>query len=198
MSSNLDSDQAYVDRLIRLQEAKWKKVLDVQRPYRWNLRRLKPGKTLEIGAGIGRNLKNLSSDSVGIEQSRSSVAYLTQLGLKAHHDQDFPSSVDAQAAAFDSILFSHVAEHMTQAQFRACLAQYLPYLKPSGKLIVICPQERGYASDATHVEFFDHEKIRSVAESIGFRSTHEFSFPFPRWMGPIFIYNEFVSVFVRG
>ena len=34
---------------------------------------------------------------------------------------------------------------------------YLPGLRAGGKVLFICPQERGYASDATHVRFTDDE-----------------------------------------
>ena len=46
----------YAERLETLETARWKRVLDVQAPYRWNLRRLGLGFTLDIGCGIGRNL----------------------------------------------------------------------------------------------------------------------------------------------
>src|SRR4051794_16936807 len=46
----------YADRLNALQGKKWKKWLNVQAPYRANLRRYKLGRTLDIGCGNGRNL----------------------------------------------------------------------------------------------------------------------------------------------
>ena len=47
---------AYRDRLVNLSGAWWKRLVPVQAPYRFNVRRLCPGLTLEIGCGIGRNL----------------------------------------------------------------------------------------------------------------------------------------------
>jgi len=35
----------YTDELLAKQMAWWKRILDVQAPYRWNLRRLNPGFT---------------------------------------------------------------------------------------------------------------------------------------------------------
>ena len=51
----------------------WKKLLDVQAPYRWNLQRLKLGLTLEIGCGIGRNLMHLKGQGIGIDHNFQSV-----------------------------------------------------------------------------------------------------------------------------
>ena len=39
----------YAQRLVRLQMAPWKRWLNVQAPFRWNLTRLRPGFTLVVG-----------------------------------------------------------------------------------------------------------------------------------------------------
>lgn len=57
---------------------------------------------------------------------------------------------------------------------------------------MITPQERGYRSDDTHVEFLDFDALRQIAESLGLRVERSYSFPFPRWAGRLFKYNEFV------
>jgi len=51
------TDRDYTERLGKLTGAGWKQRLDVQRPYRWNLRRLtEDRRVLDVGCGIGRNL----------------------------------------------------------------------------------------------------------------------------------------------
>src|SRR5674476_1246283 len=52
----------YARRLQTLSGARWKRVLDVQMPYRANLRRLHLGRTLDVGCGTGRNLAALDRD----------------------------------------------------------------------------------------------------------------------------------------
>src|SRR4051794_27828148 len=74
-------DAAYAYRLARLETVWWKRWLDVQRPYRWNLRRLEPGFTLDIGCGLGRNLSHLGGDGVGIDHNEESVATARARGL---------------------------------------------------------------------------------------------------------------------
>jgi hypothetical protein len=58
--------------------------------------------------------------------------------------------------------------------------------------MLICPQEKGYASDATHTRWVDLTEMRRHAEASNLVVTHEYSFPFPRWAGKSFVYNEFV------
>ena len=41
--------------------------------YRWNLRRLDLGFTLEIGCGIGRNLEHLDGNGIGIDHNEEAV-----------------------------------------------------------------------------------------------------------------------------
>ena len=78
-------DREYTERLIRLQRAPWKRWLDVQAPYRWNLRRLAPGFTLEVGCGIGRNLEHLRGEGVGLDHNPYSVAAARQAGPARLH-----------------------------------------------------------------------------------------------------------------
>lgn len=188
-------DREYLDWLSRAERKSWRRFIDVQLPYRWNLRRLRPGRVLDVGAGIGRNLEHLEAESVGIEMNRAALEVLRKKGLRAHHPDEFLHSPDNEAGAFDTILFSHVAEHMSLQDFTSCVRGYFGSLRGGGRLIVICPQEKGFASDDTHVEFMDHDKIAQAVEPLGFVEERRFSFPFPRWFGRHFRYNEFVTVF---
>jgi SAM-dependent methyltransferase len=191
-------DDAYTRRLVRLQTVWWKRVLDVQAPYRWNLRSLRPGLTLEIGCGIGRNLLHLRGQGVGIDTNPHSVRVARTLGLDAFTPDEFEASAFNRPGHFDSILLSHVAEHMMRAEAVALLRGHLRWLKPRGRLIIICPQERGYRSDATHVEFMDFTALAWIAAQLGFVAERAYSFPFPRPFGRWFLYNEFVFVGCRA
>jgi SAM-dependent methyltransferase len=168
-------------------------VLPVQAPYRWNLRRLDLGTTLDIGCGIGRNLESLD-DAVGVDYDGASVAYARGRGLEAYLPQEFAKSAHNRADQIDTLLLSHVAEHMTADEVCELVRPYVAVLKRSGKLVMICPQERGYASDDTHRQFVDFELMQELAARLGFEVVRAYSFPFPRKMGRIFVYNEFVSV----
>ena len=186
----------YAERLARLEGARWKKVLDVQRPYRWNLRRLGLGRTLDVGCGLGRNLVALG-DGVGVDHNADSIAMARERGLRAWTTEEWPTCVDAVESSFDAMLVAHVLEHLDEATADAVLESYLPFLKPGAKLVLICPQEKGYTTDHTHVRFVDEQGLRSTARRLGFSPVREYSFPFPRVTGKVFPYNEFVLMAKR-
>ena len=185
---------AYARRLNDLQGARWKQLLRVQAPYRWNLRRLRLGFTLEVGCGTGRALANLDGNGVGVDHNVDSVGTCRSRGLTAFTPEDFRSSEYSGTRAFDSMLLAHVIEHMTEREARELVAAYVGDVKAGGLLVLITPQEVGYRSDASHVHFSDFEVNAAVCASVGARITRQYSFPFPRPVGRIFIYNEFVTV----
>jgi len=192
--TNDTRDKIYAKRLLKLQTTRWKELLDVQAPYRWNLQRLNMGLTFEIGCGIGRNLINLNRRGVGIDHNLEAIDICRSRGLTAFVPDDFRASVFDVPESFDSILLSHVAEHMTYEENITLIEKYLYLLRLGGKLVVITPQEVGYRSDKTHVEFMNFSKLRNINESLNIQTVKQYSFPFPRLFGYLFIYNEFISV----
>lgn len=187
-------EAAYTERLLALETRWWKRVVPVQAPYRWNLRRLRPGYTLDIGCGLGRNLEHLGGSGVGIDHNPTSVAVVRARGFVAYTPEAFEASTDATEGAFDSILLAHVAEHMTSDEVVDLVGSYVRYLREDGKVIFMCPQERGFRSDATHVEFMDIDALADIASRLGLTVIAAASFPFPRAAGRWFAYNEFVVV----
>ena len=182
----------YADRLRNISGARWKQVLDVQRPYRWNLRRQGMGRTLDVGCGIGRNLLNLGPDSVGVDHNADSVAECRVRGLTAYTVEEWQSAPDvAVPESFDGLLLAHVIEHVPPASWIGMVSSYLPYLRPGGTVMFICPQEKGYTTDGTHVHFTDGAALTDLAESVGLVVERSYSFPFPRIAGRFFTYNEF-------
>lgn len=169
----------------------WKRVLDVQAPYRRNLRRVGLGRTLEIGCGIGRNLLHLPTGSVGVDHNPSSVASCLARGLTAYTSEDFAVSPDARSAGYDGLLIAHVLEHIDTATADQLLQTYLPYVRPGGLVHLITPQQRGFRSDPTHVRYVDDVELASFAGRHGLEVRRSWSFPFPRVLGRVFTYNEF-------
>lgn len=182
----------YAERLRKLQHAWWKRLLPVQLPYMLHLRRLDLGAVLEVGCGVGRNLKNLGGRAVGVDHNPEMVAIARGLGYDAFLPADFHTSEHAVQGRFDSLLISHVVEHMTPDEAREMVGEYLPYLKARGRVVFEAPEEAGFRSDATHVTFFDLEGLRRLATDLGLVAERSYSYPFPRPVGKAFKYNEFV------
>lgn len=188
------ADDAYAQRLTSLQQAKWKQVLDVQRPYRANLQKVCEGEVLEIGCGIGRNLRNLQGRITGVDPDTASIAVAKAAGLNAMTIDEFEEMQRTTPRTYGTLLFSHVLEHVTDEENDALFAQYLPYLAPRGRIVIECPQEVGYRSDATHIAWMDFPAIARRLERNGITVEREYSYPFPRVVGKVFIYNQFVTL----
>lgn len=190
------SSDEYAARLLALQRVWWKRALHVQAPYRWNLRRLNLGRVLDIGCGVGRNLAALDGNGVGIDHNGACVRVVRSLGLIGYEPHDFHQSGHAVAGTYDSLLIAHVLEHLDRYEADELVDEYMPYLRSGGRVVMITPQERGYASDSSHVRFVDFEDLHRQARRSGLTVQRAYSFPFPRRFGKTFIYNEFCCVAV--
>ncbi len=183
----------YAERLRTLSTARWKRWLDVQAPYRAHLRRLRLGRTLDVGCGTGRNLRALDPGSVGVDHNPYSVALAREAGFTAVTTEEFRADAElTRPEGFDSMLVAHVVEHLQPADARTVLESYVPCVRRGGRIVLITPQERGFASDATHVAFTDTGALRALCVDLGLTPERSYSFPFPRAVGRVFTYNEFV------
>jgi SAM-dependent methyltransferase len=187
------SENDYAERLSKLQQAKWKRLLRVQAPYHFCLKRLRPGYFLDVGCGIGRSLDWFRHGSVGVDHNKLAVELCRARGLEAFTPEEFvESKYSASGPIFDSLLFSHVLEHMTESDAMALINQYVALLKGDGQILIVTPQEAGFKSDNTHVNFTDFESIERILSNSNFQVRAMKSFPFPRFVGRYFKYNEFV------
>ncbi|CUR53945.1 conserved hypothetical protein [metagenome] len=181
----------YARRLTTLSGARWKRVLNVQAPYQWNLRRHQLGRTLDVGCGIGRNLGSLAAGSVGVDHNESSIAVARAAGHEAYTTAEWSEQAPCSPGSFDSLLIAHVIEHMSPEEGLGLVRDYLGFVRPGGKVLFICPQERGYASDETHERWTTGPDLEELAREVGLDPDRWRSFPFPRWVGKVFTYNEF-------
>ena len=169
----------------------WKKALNVQAPYRWNLRRQRLGRTLDVGCGIGRNLETLDPGSVGVDHNEHSVAVAREAGVTALTVAEWEQSPLRVPESFDGILLAHVIEHMTEAERVPCCATTCPTCD-RGARCSSCAR-RSAATPATRRTCGSRPATtwRSLAREVGLQPEPWFSFPFPRWAGKPFLYNEF-------
>lgn len=169
----------------------WKRYVDVQWPYRRHLQKLRPGFVLDVGCGMGRNLFHCNSNGIGIDIDTESLASCRANGLTVYTPDEFETKVDP-ATRFDTLLFSHVLEHMPGPEAEALVKKYVPRLKQGGRAIFITPQEAGYKFNPTHIEFVDCARLAELARGARLEVTDQYSFPFARPFGKFFRYNEFV------
>ncbi|MEI6621933.1 MAG: class I SAM-dependent methyltransferase [Actinomycetes bacterium] len=184
----------YTDRLDRLSNKRWKQILNPQIPYAWNTRRICRGRVLDLGCGIGRNLAHLRGAGVGVDHNPQSVQIACANGFEAYTPEDFLATKLAQPGSFDTLLVAHVLEHVDVEVGDGLLARYSSFLRPGGRVVLICPQERGFASDETHVRWVDVLDMSSHIGRLGGQVESVDSFPFPRRAGTLFVYNESVVV----
>src|ERR1700750_2544033 len=87
-------DEEYADRQFMLQSKRWKTLLDVQRPYKWIIRRLKPGRMLDIGCGIGRCLAG-QADAVGGVPNPGCFRIARARGFAAYTPDEFNEPLES-------------------------------------------------------------------------------------------------------
>ena len=182
----------YTQRLATLERAWWKRLLPVQLPYALHLRSLRLGRTLDVGCGLGRNLRHLQSGSVGVDHNADSIRLCRERGLEAYTVDELSTLPPERGWDFDALLVAHVLEHLAEEEADGLLADYLPRLRAGGRAVFLTPQEKGYTTDPTHVRFVDLAGSRAAAERHGLVVERAYSFPFPRRAGKAFPYNEFV------
>ncbi|MBF0408512.1 MAG: class I SAM-dependent methyltransferase [Candidatus Riflebacteria bacterium] len=163
-------------------------------PYSWNIKRYNLGRVLDIGCGIGRNLKWLSNDSQGIDINGFSVEFANKKGLKAFTADEFLNNFSPENNQFDTLLFSHILEHLSADDIYSLFTSYFPFLKAKGNVFIISPQELGYKFDDTHKTFVDFVFIKKLVKKYNIKMTRKYSFPFPRLFGPYFPWNEFIFI----
>lgn len=191
MKINDTRDKKYADYLINAQNSGWKSKLGVQRPYQNYLKRLNLGVTLDIGCGIGRNLKSLSDKSVGIDHNKFMISNLRENGFNVYETNEFDGIINDYKNYFDSILLAHVIEHLETEDAKSIINKYRGLLKKQGKILIICPQIKGFGKDSTHIQFHNLETISKLLESMNLKVKIKKSFPFPEFVGKYFAPNEY-------
>jgi SAM-dependent methyltransferase len=181
----------YADQLAARQGAGWKRY--APNPYRWLLRHLNLGRVLEVGCGNGRLLGYLDGHGVGVDNDPRAIELANANGYSAYVAAT-PNELPHDIGLFDSLLCAHVLEHLDPVDQAALLEPWLPLLKPHARIVLICPQERGYATDATHRTFTDIADLQRIARQLGADVRRSRSFPLPRTAGRFFAYNESIVV----
>jgi hypothetical protein len=176
----------------------------VRRAYLRSACSLIEGPTLDFGCGVGELLARLPSGSKGLEYNKATVEHCRRNGLDVDwYDgelDDWRLTVIPEDRRFDSMVISHVLEHMTAP------IDILNHLLSSAKrfgishVLVIVPGPAGYRIDDTHRTFIDRSMLsdRAVVRGTGFQQPRSRYFPGNvRALGDWFAHHELQALFVR-
>ncbi|MFF2811457.1 class I SAM-dependent methyltransferase [Streptomyces sp. NPDC058000] len=170
------------------------RLLPARPPFARQLRRIGPGRVLEIGCGDGETLAACAPGSVGIDHDPRSVAHCRTRGLTAYTADAFLAGPHARPGAFDALITAHVLEHLDDQQVEDLLHAYVPYVRPGGGVLLITAQEAGHRAGPEPVRFTDFTLLRAFAEAAGLAVRRTYSHPLPRTAGRVLRANSFVLV----
>lgn len=184
-------DRSYVRRMIR-------------QAYLRRAASLAKGRTLDFGCGVGELLRRLPAGSKGLEYNAATVEHCRSQGL--HVDgydgfaDDWNLSVLEPDATFESLVVSHVLEHLEDPL--GIFKKLLRSVASTGvtRAVVIVPGRAGFRIDPTHLKFVDRAMLgdESIPAETGFIRIHETFFPGNlRWIGDWFPYHELQVVYER-
>lgn len=83
---------------------------------------------------------------------------------------------------FDTLLFSHILEHMNFQDGISLIKTYLPFLNNSGRLVIIVPHGFCFKNAPTHILYYEINKVKELATNIKFLVTKSFYHHFPDFL----------------
>ena len=177
------SEKWYTDRLKDL-GGEWTLIRRLHlRFYRRHIRALAKGRTLDVGCGIGGNLQFLTATSVGVDHNPTSVQTARERGMTAFVPDELHERAAEFTGVFDTMLCAHVMEHMDHETGVSVLEQYMPYMKPNARIVVLTPQDPRCENDPTHVRYVDIAASKKLVEAVGLKVKQAHGFPLPPALG---------------
>lgn len=162
------------------------------------------GPTLDFGCGVGELLQRLPNGSRGLEYNTATVEFCRRKGLPVDaYDgfaDDWGLSVLAPGSRFDSMVVSHVLEHLEQpAQVlrRLLLASQRLGVR---RVLAIVPGRAGFRIDATHRTFVDRTLLADAGIVQGTDFSMQRACYFPgnlRRIGDWFPHHELQALYTR-
>lgn len=193
-------DQDYTDyQANRSLLRKW-----VRRAYLRSAASQVSGPTLDFGCGVGELLERLPPGSRGLEYNQATVEFCRRKGLPVDAYDGFADDWDLSALAprsrFDSMVVSHVLEHLeepAQVLRRLLLASQRLGVR---RVLAIVPGRAGFRIDATHRTFVDRDLLTQAAivRDTGFSVQRARYFPGDlRRIGDWFPHHELQVLYTR-
>ena len=162
------------------------------------------GPVLDFGCGVGELLEKLPAGSLGLEYNLATVAHCQRKGLDVEaYDgfaDDWSLSLLPPARRFDSMVISHVLEHLEEPA--RILGKLLQAAVRVGvrRVLVIVPGRAGFRIDDTHRTFVDRALLEEagIVQDTGFAVHRSRYFPGDlRAIGDWFPHHELQVLYTR-
>lgn len=194
----MDYDRSYTE--YQLKKRSWLRQW-VRKIYLKATLRLLKGRTIDFGCGPGELLRKLPPGSIGLDINQTTVEYCRREGLNVHlydPQRDKYSLSDYTPGKYDSLLLSHVLEHLDSPDL--VLHSLLQAARRLGirRVVIIVPGKKGFAFDSTHRTYIDRSffKNHKLTEVEGFRIVEQRYFPMNvHVIENVFSYLEFQIVY---
>lgn len=132
-----------------------------------------PGKTLDVGCGVGHFLR-FRDNITGIDVNEYNIQYLVSSGFQAKLITN--SSFPLDTNEFDSVIMDNVIEHIEDPE--STLQEIRRVLKPGGLVVIGVPGQKGYVSDSDHKVFYNENALVMLLQKHGFTNQNNFYTPF--------------------
>lgn len=131
-----------------------------------------PGKTLDIGCGIGDMLA-YRAFTTGVDINPLTVNYCNNRGLEAHLME--PDKLPFKNNSFDSVLLDNVLEHIENPS--ALLLEIRRVLDTKGILLIGVPGNCGWLGDSDHKINYNEQSLKKILNQAGFKCKKIFYTP---------------------
>lgn len=179
LNSNSTSNHEYTKYYLGKYNIWYRRLFPIDIPFKFIAKSCCRGKILDIGCGPGRYLSFFKDKAIGVDHNKDFVAYTRERGFKTFYSKDFLAD---NKEVFDTLLFSHILEHMNLEEGVALVKTYLPFLKKYGRIVIIVPHGYCFRNDPTHVLYYDKNKVEELAYALNYKIKKKFYHPFPDWL----------------
>jgi len=196
-------DDEYAEEQLRRSRHPFRRF--VKNFYLRNVLRDVRGATIDFGCGAGQLLAKLPPGSVGLELNPHLIKELIRAGFDVRQAAGAMTDFDLgqfEPGRYETLVISHVLEHF--ADPIAAVTRLLAAAERLrvGRIIVIVPGAKGFASDRTHLTFINRDYLESHFSRGGvatYRQTRLSYFPGPwEWVGKYFVFHEMKVVYDRS
>ena len=131
------------------------------------------GRILDYGCGIG-DLISYRNDIIGVDINKYCTDYCLERGFKAFPIEN--NILPFKDNYFSTIILDNVFEHLEKPEDQ--FTEIKRVLKNNGTVIIGVPGIKGHTQDATHIQLYEEEELKTTLNDLGFLAKDIFYSPF--------------------